>query len=84
MMRAVKQSGVVGKAGKIEINAPELSEGTEVEIIILVETNLSDTTQQLLSTEANRHHLFEAIKRVEKKENLVLISPEEWHEKYSL
>ena len=84
MIKAVKQSAIVGKDGKIEINAPELAEGTEVDIIILVNSHNEDPTDYLLSTQANKQELFEAIKRVEKRDNLVVISPDEWHEKYSL
>jgi antitoxin YefM len=67
MIKAVKQKGIVGKKGKIEIQTPELSEGTEVEIIILVPSFETDTTTYLLSTEANRRELSEAMERVEKK-----------------
>ena len=84
-MKAVKKKTVVGKKGTIELQSTELKEGTEVEIIILipsVETKLDDT-EYLLSTEANRRELLEAIERVEQQENLVQISSEEWHEKYS-
>lgn len=84
MIKAAKYSGEVGKAGKIEINTPELPEGTKVEIIILVEDSESDTTEYLLSTDANLQELFAAIERVEKDENLVIISSEDWHEKYCL
>ncbi len=85
LMKAVKKKTVVGKKGTIELQSTELQEGTEVEIIILipsVETEL-DPTEYLLSTEANRRELLEAVERVEKQENLINISSEEWHEKYS-
>jgi antitoxin YefM len=84
-MKAVKKKTLVGKKGTIELQSTELKEGMEVEIIILipsVETEL-DTTEYLLSTEANRRELLEAVERVEKQENLVQINSEEWHEKYS-
>lgn len=83
MIQAVKQIVMVGKEGKIEINAPELPEGTEVEIIILVKSSESDTTEYLLSSEANRQKIFEAISRVKNRENLQVITPDTWHEKYS-
>ena len=35
MIKAAKQTGIVGKQEKIEIQTPELPEGTEVEIIVL-------------------------------------------------
>jgi len=40
-----------------------------------------DTTEYLLSTEANRKHLTEAIEYVEKRENLIVFTPEEWNER---
>ncbi len=84
MIKAIKQKGVVGKEGKIEIQSTELEEGTNVDIIILVSDTETDTTEYLLSTEANRRELSEAIERIETKEDLVTITPQEWHEKYSI
>ncbi|ACB51055.1 hypothetical protein cce_1705 [Crocosphaera subtropica ATCC 51142] len=84
MIKAIKQKGIVNKDGKIEVQSPELQEGTEVEVIILVTSSETDTTEYLLSTEANKRELLEAIERVEKQEELITIKPEEWHEKYSI
>ena len=84
MIKAVKQKGIVGKQGKIEVQTPELSEGTEVEVIVLVPDSEEDTTEYLLSTTGNRRELLEAIERVNNRDNLVTISSEEWHEKYCL
>lgn len=82
MITGIKQRAVVGKNGKIEISAAELIEGTVVEIIVLVESPQPDETEYLLSTEANRTKLLQALERAEDSENLVVITPEEWHEKY--
>jgi antitoxin YefM len=84
MIKALKQQGIVGKAGKIELHSPELEEGTSVDIIILVSDSEPDTTEYLLSTEANRRELSEAMERVENQENLVTITAKEWHEKYRI
>lgn len=84
MIEALKQTSTVGKAGKIEINAPELPEGTEIEVIILVKSPQADETDYLLSTAQNRQELLKAIHRVENGEDLVTLSPQEWYEKYSL
>jgi antitoxin YefM len=84
VIRAIKQKGIVGREGKIEINSTELEEGTDVDIIILVSDTEPDTTEYLLSTKANRRELSEAIERIENKENLVTITAQEWHEKYSI
>ncbi|UBF30327.1 hypothetical protein K9N68_34525 (plasmid) [Kovacikia minuta CCNUW1] len=82
MINGIKRRGVVGKNGKIEIQTSELSEGTVVEIIVLVEPNGQDETDYLLSNQANRTQLLQAIERAENPENLVVVTPEEWHEKY--
>lgn len=84
MIKAIKQKGIVNKDGKIEVQSPELQEGTEVEVIILVTFSEADTTEYLLSTEANKRDLLEAMERVEKKEGLINIPSEEWNEKYSI
>jgi antitoxin YefM len=84
MIRGIKQTGTVGREGKIELHSTELEEGTDVDIIILVSEPEPDTTEYLLSTEANQRELSEAIDRIENKENLVTITAKEWHEKYSI
>ena len=67
---------------------------TVVEVIVLVEQDgvetkvnpsiSQDTTEYLLSTEANCHHLMTAIQNVETKTNLVSFTPEEWNEDYNI
>jgi len=84
LIRAVKQKGIVGKQGKIELDFTGLDEGTEVEVIILATSSEIETTEYLFSTEANKKELLEAIERVEKQDNLITITPDEWHEKYSI
>jgi len=81
MVSAIKQYGVVGKQGKIELSA-DLPQGTKVEIIILVEEQ--DETEYLLSNEANRHYLMKAISNVDNNTNLVTIPAEEWNAQYCI
>jgi antitoxin YefM len=81
MLSGIKQQVVVGKDGKIEIQTSELVEGTVVEVIVLIE---QDTTDYLLCTEANRHHLMTAMQNVQTKTNLVSFTPEEWNEEYNI
>ncbi len=84
MLTGIRQKTVVNN-GKVELFVPELSEGTEVEIILLIEPNLEeDETTYLLKSEANKKHLLEAIERVKNQENLDTFTSEEWHEKYSI
>jgi antitoxin YefM len=94
MFSGIKQQVVVGKDGKIEIQTSELVEGSVVEVIVLVEQDVAeinanpsiqqDTTEYLLSTEANRHHLMTAIQDIETKTNLVSFAPEKWNEEYNI
>lgn len=88
MLSGIKQQAIVGKDGKIEIQMSELPEGTVVEVIVLVEQEVvevanadqsitQDTTEYLLSTEANRRHLMTAIQNVETKTHLISFTPED-------
>jgi len=83
MIQSIRQHTHVGKEGRIAIRAPELLEGMSVEVIVLVEPE-QDTTEYLLSTEANRHHVQEALEHIETRQHLVVMTSEEWHEKYCL
>jgi antitoxin YefM len=59
MLTGIRQRTRVTEGGRIEIPFSELPSGTLVEVIVLVE---QDTTEYLLSTEANRTHLREALR----------------------
>ena len=64
MLNGIKQKAVVSN-GKVELSVPELSEGTEVEIILLVESDLEeDETTYLLKSKANKKHLLQALENV--------------------
>jgi antitoxin YefM len=94
MLNGIKQRGIVSRDDKIEIQTPELPEGTIVEVIILVEQETiesespsqipQDTTEYLLSNEANRRHLMTGIKNIETNTNLVSFTPEEWNEEHNI
>ena len=47
---------------KIVLLWPHVPQGTVVEVIVLVDSEEQDTTDYLLSTEANRQHLQKALK----------------------
>ena len=83
-MKAVKTKAIVNKQGIIELSDMDIPEGTEVEIIVLVSNSKTDTTEYLLSTEANKTELLEAIERVKNQGDMVVITAQEWHEKYSV
>jgi antitoxin YefM len=59
MLTGIRQKTRVAEGGRIEIPFSELPIGALVEVIVLVE---QDTTESLLSTEANRAHLREALR----------------------
>jgi antitoxin YefM len=82
MIGEIKKQSVVGKNGKIEIQAPDLPEGTLVEVIVLVESETTDETNYLLSTPANRDRLLQALEQTKNPDNLIIMTPDEWHEKY--
>ena len=65
MITGIRQKTVVGEGGKVEIRSPELPSGTLVDVIVLVEAVEQDTTEYLLSTEANRQHLSRALPDLE-------------------
>jgi antitoxin YefM len=84
MISGIKQQSTVGKNGKIEILSTDLPEGTLVEVIVLVESQTIDETDYLLSTPANKDHLIQALESVEDSDNLIVITPNEWNEKYHI
>ena len=59
VISGIKQRAVVGDSGKIEIVAPDLPKGALVEVIVF--TVEQDTTEYLLSTQANRQHFLQAM-----------------------
>jgi antitoxin YefM len=84
MISGIKQQSTVGKNGKIEIPSTDLPEGTLVEVIVLVEFSAIDETHSLLSTPANKDHLVHAIEGIKNPDNLIVITPNEWNEKYRI
>jgi antitoxin YefM len=84
MISGIKQQSTVGKNGKIEIPSTDLPEGTLVEVIVLVESPSRDETDYLLSTPANKVRLTEALENVKNPDNLIVITPSEWNEKYRI
>jgi antitoxin YefM len=84
MIGEIKKQSVVGKNGKIEIQAPDLPEGTLVEVIVLVESQTTDETDYLLSTPANRDRLLQSLEQAKNPDNLIIMTPDEWHEKYCI
>ncbi len=73
MLTGIREKTIVNENGMVEISAPDLPIGTEVEVIVLVEEEEMDTTEYLLSTEANRKHLEEALEELKHPENFIRV-----------
>jgi len=75
MLTGIRQKTVVGEGGKIEFLSPELPSGMLVEVIVLVEPEEQDTTEYLLSTEANRSHLLQALQDLNDSSSYIYVDP---------
>ncbi len=73
MLTGIREKTIVKENGMVEISAPDLPIGTEDEVIVLVEEEEMDTTEYLLSTEANRKHLEEALEEMKHPENFIRV-----------
>ncbi|MEA5509088.1 hypothetical protein VB715_04855 [Crocosphaera sp. UHCC 0190] len=66
------------KNGKLDLPTLDLPEGTIVEAILLVNEQPQkevDETEYLLSTEANRRHLMEALDELKEPQNYIYVDP---------
>ena len=77
MISGSRQRAVVGEGGKIELSSPDLPSGTLVEVIVLVEPEEQDTKEHLLSTEANRDHLLQAMQDLDTPSSYIYVDPAE-------
>lgn len=75
MLTGIKEKAIVGEGGKIEIISPDLPIGMEVKVIVLVEEEM-DATEYLLSTEANRKYLEEALEELKHPEKFIQVDLE--------
>ncbi|MDQ3179257.1 MAG: hypothetical protein M3Q33_01935 [Acidobacteriota bacterium] len=76
MITGIREKTIVKEGGKVEISSTDLPIGMEVEVIVLVEEEEQDTTEYLLSTEANRRHLERAMRDAEDPEKRIYIDIE--------
>jgi len=77
MLHGIRQRAVVDDQGRITISAPELPEGTSVEVIVLVEPQEDDETSYLMADEENRAHLLRALHDLENPEKYTYVDPDE-------
>jgi antitoxin YefM len=73
MITGIREITTVKEGGKIEISSLSFPIGTKVEVLILAEDCEQDTTEYLLSTEANRRHLEESIRDSKNTEKLTYV-----------
>lgn len=80
MITGIREKTVVRENGKIEIPFSDLPTGTEVEVIVLVNgenADEQDETEYLLSTEANRKYLEDALEELKHPENFIRVDIED-------
>ncbi|WP_107670787.1 hypothetical protein [Cyanothece sp. BG0011] len=82
MINSIKQKAIVGKNGKIELSETELTEGSLVEVIVLVESaDEEDETEYLLSSQANKKQLLDALENV-KQGQVISVDLDEYEKSY--
>jgi antitoxin YefM len=75
MITGIREKTVVKENGMVEVSAIDLPTGTQVEVIVLVEDE-QDTTEYLLSTEANRKYLEQALEDLKHPEKFIQVDIE--------
>ncbi|MFN5398506.1 MAG: hypothetical protein ACK5RE_18095 [Pseudanabaena sp.] len=76
-MNAIKYRAII-KNGKLEMPIIDLPEGTIVEAILLIASEIEskiemDETAYLLSTEANRRNLLEGLEQLKQPQNYIYV-----------
>lgn len=77
MIVGVRRKTVVGEGGKIEVSSPALPQGALVDVIVLISPEEQDETAYLLSTEANRGHLLQALRELDDSSAYIYVDPAE-------
>ena len=77
MITEIREKTIVKENGMVEVSALDLPIGTEVEVIVLVEEE-QDETEYLLSSEANRKNLDEALEELKHPEKFISINLEDY------
>jgi len=77
MITGIREKTIVKENRKVELSSTDLPIGIEVEVIVLVEEE-QDATEYLLSTEANRQNLEEALEELKHPEKFIQINLEDY------
>ena len=77
MITGIRQKTVVKDDGRIEIPSSKLPPGTTVEVIVFIDLEEEDTTDYLLSREANREHIYQALKDLEDRSTYTYVNPDD-------
>jgi len=83
MIGTIRERTVVKNGGRIEISSPELVDGSEVEVWVLVSDGVEemDATDYLLSTEANRQRMEEALEELKHPESFIPLDMAEYEKR---
>jgi len=77
MLTGIREKTVVQEGGKIEILSSDLPTGARVEVIVFIDFEEQDTTDYLLSKEANRAHLYQALEDLKDRSTYTYVDPAE-------
>ncbi len=83
MINAIRERLTVTTPGQLTISSPELEQGADVEVLILLENGQEemDATDYLLSTEANRRRMYEALEELKHPENFIPLDIDEYEKR---
>ena len=83
MIGTIRERTVVKNGGRIEISSSELIDGSEVEVWVLLTDGEEemDATAYLLSTEANRKRMEEALEELKQPENFIPLDMAEYEKR---
>ena len=83
MINAIRERLTVTTPGQLTISSPELEQGADVEVLILLENGQEemDETDYLLSTEANRERMYEALEELNNPKNFILLDIDEYEKR---
>ena len=83
MINTIREHVTITTSGSLTINSPALAAGTEVEVLILLENGKEelDATDYLLSTEANRQRMEEALEELKHPENFIPLDMEAYEKR---